>query len=519
MAIYHCSVKVISRNTGRSAVGAAAYRSGEKITNERDGEIHDYRKKGGVVHSEILTPENAPEIFKDRSTLWNEVEKSETRSNSRTAREVEVALPNEFTREQQIEILREYVQKNFVDNGMVADISIHDKGDGNPHAHVLLTTREVSPDGFGKKVREWDNRENVMKWRENWAATCNKEFERQKMPERIDHRSYAEQGIVKEPMVHLGKTANNLEKRGIQTDRGNINREVGKENMVFENDLKEFEKMVEELKRQPTQEEKRIEPPTQRPPAAAELRTEVPPTEPQPTPEQIAKSMHDLETRYNTIGKQLDSYRENVSKFESDIRITQGAVNDLTSKSNTLHSFDEQISKLTEKRNQLGIFDGKEKRSIDEQIERINKSKQQLQNNIRQTYHIEPGRTDIAINTLNASISKLNERRAVELPQINSLKQQQQLIEHAYKKSLVMSEVSPNKEEIQKELKKEVSKQEIGKPLTLQERLEKAQSEQRLNRISNKDIEKISKGMKPEQASALNELLKKATQKNEEKNR
>jgi ATP-dependent exoDNAse (exonuclease V) alpha subunit len=159
VAIYHLNVGIIKRSSGRSSVAAAAYRAGEKIRNEHDGMPHDYTKKRDVIHSEIMLPENAPYEFSDRAILWNAVEKSEKRIDSQTAREFDIALPVEFDREEQIEIMREYVQENFVDRGMCADLAIHDKGDGNPHAHVMLTTRHVTQDGFGGKNRDWNNKE------------------------------------------------------------------------------------------------------------------------------------------------------------------------------------------------------------------------------------------------------------------------------------------------------------------------------------------------------------------------
>ncbi len=134
IAIYHCTIKVISRGKGKSAV-AAAYRAGEKITNQYDGETHDYTRKGGVVHTEILLPDHAPAAFSDRAVLWNEVEKIEKAKNAQLAREIEIALPRELTREQSISLVREYVKRHFVAAGMCADICLHDTG-GNPHAHI-----------------------------------------------------------------------------------------------------------------------------------------------------------------------------------------------------------------------------------------------------------------------------------------------------------------------------------------------------------------------------------------------
>ncbi len=132
MAIYHCSIKIISRGKGKSAVAAAAYRAGEKLTNDFDGETHDYTHKGGVVHTEILLPGHAPAAFSDRAVLWNAVEKIEKAKNAQLAREIEIALPRELTREQGISLVREYVKRHFVAAGMCADICLHDTGNGNP---------------------------------------------------------------------------------------------------------------------------------------------------------------------------------------------------------------------------------------------------------------------------------------------------------------------------------------------------------------------------------------------------
>lgn len=147
MAIYHCSIKVISRGKGKSAVAAAAYRAGEKITNEFDGMTHDYTHKGGVVHTEILLPDHAPAEYTDRAVLWNEVEKIEKAKNAQLAREIEIALPRELTREQGISLVREYVERHFVAAGMCADVCLHDTGGGNPHAHIMLTMRPFDEGG------------------------------------------------------------------------------------------------------------------------------------------------------------------------------------------------------------------------------------------------------------------------------------------------------------------------------------------------------------------------------------
>jgi len=265
MAIYHCSIKIISRGKGRSAVAAAAYRAGEKIINEYDGRVSDYTKKGGIVYKEILLPDNAPEEYSDRAVLWNAVEKIEKAANSQLAREIEIALPVELSREQNISLVREYVKNSFVNLGMCADVCVHDKKDGNPHAHIMLTMRPFNADKtWGIKERkdyafdengnripvidettglqkldgrnrkqwkrvyvqanDWNDQAKAEEWREAWAESVNAILEKHGHAERIDHRSYERQGIEQIPTVHMGVAATQMERRGIQTERGNMNR-------------------------------------------------------------------------------------------------------------------------------------------------------------------------------------------------------------------------------------------------------------------------------------------------------
>ena len=272
IAIYHCSIKIVSRGKGKSAVAAAAYRSGEKLTNEWDGLTHDYTKKGGVVHSEILLPAHAPPAFSDRSTLWNSVELTEKSNNAQLAREVEIALPVELSREEQTRLVREYCSSQFVSKGMIADFNLHDTGSGNPHAHILLTMRPLDEKGAwlpkskkeyvldenGEKIRlpsgryktrkvdlvDWNNRENAEVWRRAWADLANEYLAQNNRPERIDHRSYERQGIDQIPTVHVGVSATQMEKKGIVTERGELNRNINAANRI----LREIRRLVRGLK-------------------------------------------------------------------------------------------------------------------------------------------------------------------------------------------------------------------------------------------------------------------------------
>ncbi|WP_336866964.1 MobQ family relaxase [Peribacillus frigoritolerans] len=224
MAIYHFSAQVISRSKGQSAVASAAYRSGERLKDERTDEIKFYKRE---VQPEtmILAPSHSPEWVQDRQQLWNEVEKSETRKNSQVAREINIALPRELSHQEQVELIRGYVQKEFVDQGMIADVAIHRDDKENPHAHVMLTTREISKEGFTVKNRDWNKKELLQQWREQWAEHANKSLEREGIQDRITHESHAKRNLIIFPTVHLGHVAHEMEKRGVQTDRGTINRD------------------------------------------------------------------------------------------------------------------------------------------------------------------------------------------------------------------------------------------------------------------------------------------------------
>ena len=181
-----------------------------------------------MVYSEIMLPDNAPLEFKDRETLWNVAEAKEKRCDARLAREIEVALQIEFDLQENKELLRAYIQENFVSKGMIADFAVHDKKRyksansephhaDNPHCHIMLTTRHVTPDGFKGKNRDWDEDTELIQWRKNWADINNRMFEQKGLSERINHRTLEAQGIDREPTVHMGHEATALERKGIAT--------------------------------------------------------------------------------------------------------------------------------------------------------------------------------------------------------------------------------------------------------------------------------------------------------------
>lgn len=253
MANYHCSVKAISRSNGSTATGSAAYRSAEKILDERTGEIHDFTRKEGVEHTELILPGGGTA---ERGEYWNRVEQHHKRGDAVLAREVEVSLPVELTKDQRRELAVEFGRTLADKYGVAADVAIHNpkRETENPHAHIMLSACYTGQDGtLGKKAVELDpihcqraKIENMTEWsRERWAEHANRALERAGHDVRIDHRSLEAQGIDRTPEVHMGPHATAMERRGIETERGDLNRSIKAENQV-----KEVEKERRELDRQ-----------------------------------------------------------------------------------------------------------------------------------------------------------------------------------------------------------------------------------------------------------------------------
>ena len=234
MAIYHFSAKVVSRANGSSAVASAAYRSASELHDDRLNRDHDFSNKAGVIHSEVMLPKGAPERLNDRTTLWNEVEAGEKRKDAQLAREVEFSIPREMNEKQGVKLARDFVQKQFVDRGMVADLNVHwDKakdGTPKPHAHVMMTMRDLGPEGFGKKNRDWNSTELLKDWREAWSAHVNERMAELGLEGRIDHRSYEAQGIGLEPQHKIGPAASRRPEQGLEAERIEDHTRIAREN-------------------------------------------------------------------------------------------------------------------------------------------------------------------------------------------------------------------------------------------------------------------------------------------------
>lgn len=233
MAIYHLSAKIVSRDKGQSVVASAAYRAGEHLYDQRIGQTFDYTRKQGVEYSEILAPPEAPAWVYDRERLWNAVEQVERRKDSQLAREIEIGLPIELGKDQQVALLRDFVRDSFVAKGMVADVSLHLDNGENPHAHILLTTRGVTPEGFGAKRRDWNARMELMEWRAEWAGTANEHLARAGLDIRIDHRTLEAQGIDLVPGRKIGLSVERQKQPGLPhnlVEKVTEQREIAAEN-------------------------------------------------------------------------------------------------------------------------------------------------------------------------------------------------------------------------------------------------------------------------------------------------
>jgi Ti-type conjugative transfer relaxase TraA len=234
MAIYHFSAKIISRANGSSAVASAAYRAAERLADDRLGRDHDFTNKAGVVHSEIMLPDGAPERLADRETLWNAVEAGEVRKDAQLARDVEFAIPREMNEADGTALARDFVAREFVARGMIADLNVHwDKaadGSPKPHAHVLLSMREVGPDGFGQKERDWNSKELLQEWRESWADHVNTRMAELGLEARVDHRTLEAQGIPLEPQHKIGAAGSRREMNGEDAERADDHMRIAREN-------------------------------------------------------------------------------------------------------------------------------------------------------------------------------------------------------------------------------------------------------------------------------------------------
>ena len=420
MAIYHLEAKVVSRGAGRSACAASAYLSCSRIYNDYDCVQHDYTRKRGLVAQQIFLPPNAPQEWKNRETLWNAVEAAEKTKDSRLAREFVVALPVELGKTEWMRLLSEFIQTQFVAQGMCADMAIHDTDGHNPHAHILLTVRPLNPDGtwqaktekeylcvkdgiekgftasefktaqhdgwekqypykVGKKkvymtpsaaeaqdleraskypkstkygrqnpiAERWNSEEQLCLWREAWAEHVNRFLEAAGREERIDHRSFADQGRDEQPTIHEGVVARALEKNGIVSDRCELNRQIKQDNALLKSLKAAITKLTDAVKHSI--------------PAMAELL------------ESIRARL--LVLRFSA--NHARTHKEKAEAYLSKARLMFASYNELLT---ALQAKRRQRKALTEERDALPLLAISKKRELTEKIQGLTEEIEELKN-------------------------------------------------------------------------------------------------------------------------------------------
>jgi len=535
MAIYYLDVKPIGgkNNGSRTAVSAAAYRSGERLVSEKNGiehnytnrrgamgaaayrsgtelQGHDFTQKIGIVHNEIMLPKHAPEAYRDRATLWNSAEKAEKSSVARTGREIVVALPNEMNPEQQLEVVRDYVQRNFVDKGMCADFSIHsghihDKPNEhypfenlvirkeNPHVHIQLTVRPINNDGTwgekskrqyitdknGKRIKlpsgnwktrkieltDWDRTETLIKWRKDWADTVNRKFERLGMDERISHLSLKQQGIDREPTTHMGHKAWNLEKKGKKTEIGDKNRAIMARNIVL------FPEKIAVAK--PQQPEKSAS-----------------------SSEVTAEYIHEMKENYITVDGKIAEIQQEISSIDRESHIIQAKAEEIDERASDIEICKTQLAELKTQRQKMGIFSSK--KAIDEQIKVAERLFEQSDSYFRRTYHISPEEAPAEIRRLEAKMRELERSKKPLQDRLPAMLADRESFKFEYHKQRLLAEISRDRERIMRrweQLERDVQKDS--------RRWLRRGSAQTLDILTEQMFQKILKTVSPEQAKAI----------------
>ena len=460
MAIYHLEAKVVSRGKGRSAVAASAYLSCSQILNDYDGVQHDFTRKKGLVWQEVFLPEHAPAEWQDRSVLWNAVEESEKTKDSRLAREFVVALPIELSKSEWQKLLTEFIQEQFVSDGMCADVAIHDPHPPghNPHAHIMLTVRPLDEQGkwqyktekeylcvrdreergftaaefkaaqadgwekqyqykIGRKkvymapsaaeaqglvrtskhpkstkygrqnpiAERWNSDEQLLIWREKWADVTNKYLAQYPwIDARIDHRSHAARGLDEQPTIHEGVTARALEKKGIISDRCELNRQIKADNALLRELKSAVRKLIDAVKNTV--------------PAFAEAM------------EKLRENMIIFRYQLNHIAKGKRSMNKYVDAVKPDLERYTGLVQQIKDKT-------KERKKLLAEKKQTPLYQPKKLYDLSrriaeltEELEELKSEKEVLLNTLDCADDTEISDVKKQISTMETALKKLNEQ-------------------------------------------------------------------------------------------------------------
>jgi hypothetical protein len=522
-------VQNISRGSGRSATGSSAYRSGQVLRSAAyrsggelydGGIVHDYRAKGGVIYSEIILPDNAPPKYGDRQTLWNAVDASERRKDARLAKEINVALPTEFNLDEQIEVLHDYINENFTDKGVIADLNVHNKGDGNPHAHIMLTTRHVTSDGFGKKNTDLDKRENLLIWRESWAEVNNRKFEEKGLDERIDHRTLKAQGIDREPTIHLGHEAAALEKKGIHTERGDYNREVQRRNAqrgaqkTEQNqeitaqtyDLNTQKNTHGDAERSALRAAKRsmreieghlkAEKATQ---IAENLQQQRAARE---ETENFAKPLKELQEEYVTLDKDLRDFRDVIDDAKYNVPSLAYRSEDLDEQTKNFDTLQNRKLMWQECRKKALLWEIQKKKNIDNKIESIENEIHIARIYFKTHFNIEPAQAPEEIKRIQEKIKGYTDKQNHAEKMIPEIYKKLAAIEKEYHQQKLIAQTRPDSEDIEKLLEKWQNP-----PQSVCERQHYECIHRRLNVISKESVEDIVRSWERQETQQVRGIL------------
>jgi archaellum component FlaC len=510
------------------AAGSAAYRAGEEI-REKDGEIvHDYTKKGGVVHSEIILPNGAPLEYKDRETLWNAVERAEKRKDAQLAREINVALPTEFDLEEQKALLREYIKENFVDKGMIADFTIHHAREENPHAHIMLTTRTVTPDGFGNKNRDWNSIQNLVDWREDWADKTNRMLEQKGLEERIDHRTLKAQGIDREPTIHMGAEATALERRGIRTELGDYNREIKRrnqeravqqENAGFLQVLERVEKSLEARKTaktaQPIEKQRLYETETSldAPSLEEQLKAEKATQHVEKMQEQRkARELAEINPRMDEIENEFFAFKWELRGLKEDCIAIRRDIPPLEYRAENIDEYVQIVNekqKATEHPRQERLkahwWEFEKKTHWDEQIRKADRDFEFARQYFTRKFKIEPEQAPAEIDRLQKIVRKKELEIAQKEARMNKIDERQEVLKTEYQALKLRKDVYRDREQ------ERAHDEELAKIVQIQiqsarERQIHEQIIHELNTITEEGFQKALEKLSYEEAQTLIEI-------------
>jgi hypothetical protein len=492
-----------------------------------------------------LLPEDAPETYKDRQTLWRAVETKERRHDARLAREIEVALQTEFNLQENIELLREYIKENFTDKGMIADLAIHHARNDNPHAHIMLTTRHVTSEGFKGKKRDWDKDGELIRWRENWAEINNRKFEEKGLDIRIDHRTLKAQGIDRLPTIHLGHKATALERKGIRTEKGDYNRAIKHRQTITtsehditnltneervalkdveqkEQRMAELHKMAKEIQLEKTLQKIRKPPktaqyieksfdPESEPSFVSELEKQLKVEKAAQHIERmqtrdaakIARRMNTLKETYIALETEKNPLIENHNRVKSEIPSLEYWAESMDEHVTNIDVLRDRVERLREVRRGLRFLDWKKKKIVDEKIVLATQELDRAQDFFRNHFRIDSDQAVEELNRRQEKICAKKEELYAKQVRVQIIQDKQVVLELEYHMQKLLNELRSDQEQIAQLLE-----QMNQPPGSVCGRLLREQVERRLEVISDFHFERAVEKLPQRQADLLIDIRK-----------